>query len=562
MVSSEVLAAVGVVALAVVPLLFGLPHDRVSDGVLLPLLVWPALGLAGTVVLDRRPGSPLGRACVLAAPLPCLAISAAAAVTGPDGAATTERFAGAAQALGPLALAPLLVAGASPLERPGPGRATSRHVRRWWSWTALTGGGTVVAATTAWWAGWTTAYGVLAAVGVGTLAAAGVMAVLGRPPRPLVEPVLDASLLALVAAVTTGAGLAVLAFARAEQILAPEVLAALAAAATAALAVPTALSVRRELTRRRYGSGSLTPHELTGLSRGLRPGADPRDLLARAAAGAAGLSGVRAARLVLDPDDEPGWTSFPLRVDDDTVGVLLVVPTDPEGLEERQRATLLQLLPTLALAVRAVALAVDAEHARSDAVRQREDERARVLADLHDDLGPVLAGIGMRVEALRSQHALPGLDPLAADIGACRGALRRIVADLAPAALDAQDLPRALEQVARSFGPGDRPRIRVAHPAPADLDAATAVAVYRIAAEGITNAVRHGRPTEVEVVVRRAADGVEVEVRDDGCGGRIDPGVGLGSLRRRAEQLGGTLRTTSTPGAGTVLRARLPEATR
>ena len=77
--------------------------------------------------------------------------------------------------------------------------------------------------------------------------------------------------------------------------------------------------------------------------------------------------------------------------------------------------------------------------------------------------------------------------------------------------------------------------------------------------EGLTNAVRHGRALNVEVRVGLSESGcVVVDVRDDGVGGPIAPGVGLTSLRRRAEGLGGRLVVEPSPGAGVLLHVELP----
>jgi signal transduction histidine kinase len=88
-----------------------------------------------------------------------------------------------------------------------------------------------------------------------------------------------------------------------------------------------------------------------------------------------------------------------------------------------------------------------------------------------------------------------------------------------------------------------------------------AVAVYRSVAEGITNALRHGRAERVTVNVHgEPGGGVAVEVGDDGAGGPIVWGVGLSSLRRRAEELGGILDVAAGE-TGTRLRMNLPART-
>ncbi len=84
------------------------------------------------------------------------------------------------------------------------------------------------------------------------------------------------------------------------------------------------------------------------------------------------------------------------------------------------------------------------------------------------------------------------------------------------------------------------------------------VAAYRVVAEGITNALRHGRAGHVAVRVETTSPGrVVIDVRDDGVGGPIAPGVGLTSLRQRAEQLRGSLAVGPCDGGGILLHVEL-----
>jgi two-component system, NarL family, sensor kinase len=94
------------------------------------------------------------------------------------------------------------------------------------------------------------------------------------------------------------------------------------------------------------------------------------------------------------------------------------------------------------------------------------------------------------------------------------------------------------------------------------LTAAVEVAAYRIVLEAVTNAVRHSGARACTVTLDREADELRVRVRDDGDGLAEDrrAGVGLESMRERAEELGGTCVVTSD-GTGTLVDARLPVGT-
>jgi signal transduction histidine kinase len=138
------------------------------------------------------------------------------------------------------------------------------------------------------------------------------------------------------------------------------------------------------------------------------------------------------------------------------------------------------------------------------------------------------------------------------------------VSGLTPSALHDGDLTGALTRLVDSFeSEGRHVTLRTALGAPpaGALTPEVTVAVYRCVAEGITNALRHGDPSQVIVDVRMGVAGrIEVDVCDDGTGGAVVPGVGLTSLLRRAEQLGGCLHVEAATPTGVRLHVELPVA--
>src|SRR4051794_2738102 len=140
------------------------------------------------------------------------------------------------------------------------------------------------------------------------------------------------------------------------------------------------------------------------------------------------------------------------------------------------------------------------------------------------------------------------------------GDVRRLVHELRPPALDELGLAGALQRLAERISADDGPRVAVETPSelPA-LPAAVEVAVYRIAQEALTNVVRHAAATRCTVRLDVEAEELRMTVADDGVG--FTPGahgVGLASMRERAEEMGGTCTVAAEPGGGTVVRARLP----
>ena len=137
--------------------------------------------------------------------------------------------------------------------------------------------------------------------------------------------------------------------------------------------------------------------------------------------------------------------------------------------------------------------------------------------------------------------------------------VRRLVHGLRPPALDDLGLLAALDQQAERLSTADLSVTVAADDVP-HLSAAVEVAAYRIASEALTNTARHARARHAAVRLTASPGALLVEVGDDGAG--IDPdvvaGVGLRSIRERAEELGGRTEITCPPSGGTRVRAWLP----
>jgi signal transduction histidine kinase len=251
------------------------------------------------------------------------------------------------------------------------------------------------------------------------------------------------------------------------------------------------------------------------------------------------------------------------------VGTLRVSPRAGEtGLGAREQQLLDQLARQAAMATHAAALQEDLQHSRERLVLSREEERRRLRHDLHDDLGPALSAAAMKLEAAGE---LVGSDPERARAMLTRAGdalrasvtdVRRIVDDLRPPSLDGLGLTGALAEKLEQFeGAGVRLDLRVDPSVDAlpGLPAAVEVAAYRIAAEAVTNAVRHGRPGSVVVSLSLEDRHLAVEVCDDGSGlaEQADAGIGLESMHERAAELGGTC-TLASDASGTRVTARLP----
>jgi signal transduction histidine kinase len=555
--------AVVLVALAtgigMVPVFAGINENRLPTAATVSA-GWVALGLAGALLVDRpatrRVGSVFG-ACAL---VPAV-VGGIAILEGSD--RPWVAFARLWDRVGWLIVAAALVAIAWTVDR-----ARDRMSRRrlvWLVFWAAVLFGAVLAGRL------TTDPGrasVVTMLGLWAFAAATTRVLLARELRPPVEPLVDVALVVGAVTVSAALGEGVRAAGQWAGLPSPEASAVFVAVVAAALSWPLGIWLRRTYLERRYGRGTLSPADVALITAGLHREADPRDLLVKAATMVAAASGHREVSIVLGPDEpdhqDNVFLDHTLVVGGDRVGTLSIRLEHPEGPEPRQSRMVSGLLPTVSLVARAVGLAIEADHARQDVARERDLERSRILGDLHDGVGPVLAGLSMRVQAELRRDPTPLLEVLAKELADCRGDLRRIVAGLTPSALHDGDLVGALARLVDSFASEGR-SVRLRHRLGATLVPALTpeitVAVYRCVAEGITNALRHGNPSLVTVDVGVGDGGrLEVDVCDDGTGGTVVPGVGLTSLLRRAEQLGGRLHVGPTQPNGIRLHVELPVA--
>jgi PAS domain S-box-containing protein len=200
----------------------------------------------------------------------------------------------------------------------------------------------------------------------------------------------------------------------------------------------------------------------------------------------------------------------------------------------------------------------------------REEERARIARELHDELGQHLTGLKMDLSWMgarlrEDQAALAGkINAMKALIDSTVASMRRIASELRPTVLDDLGLAPAVEWLANDFA--KRSGIRVVMDMDdvcAGLDNAVATSVFRIIQESLTNVARHSGASTVNLSLRQAEGRLIVEVRDDGRGMPADAGektrsFGLIGMRERAYMLGGQLNVLSQPGEGTTIQAVIP----
>ena len=197
----------------------------------------------------------------------------------------------------------------------------------------------------------------------------------------------------------------------------------------------------------------------------------------------------------------------------------------------------------------------------------REDERAYLARELHDELGALLTAAKLDVARLKSKIDITvpdiadRLKHLTETLNSGIALKRRIIEDLRPSSLSNLGLTAALEIQAREYA--ERSGIQVETTLDTvDLSEAAQLTVYRMVQEALTNISKYAEAKKVLVTVQAHPRHVLVEVRDDGRGFEITSvrpaSHGLTGMRHRVEAAGGRLTVTSQPGTGTLLSAVLP----
>jgi signal transduction histidine kinase len=261
---------------------------------------------------------------------------------------------------------------------------------------------------------------------------------------------------------------------------------------------------------------------------------------------------------------------LPLSYGGQSVGELLLAERAPgESFSAADRRLLDGLARHAGVAVHGVRVMADLRRSRERLVLAREEERRRLRRDLHDELAPTLAALGLSAATVgeliptHPKEAALANEKLQSAIRATVGDVRRLVYDLRPPALDELGLVEAIRQRASRLGVGDEGFLATLE-APDELPplpAAVEVACYRIVQEALTNVSRHARASACTVRLA-CAEGraLTIEVTDDGVGLPETPGggVGLSSMRERAAELGGECEIVRSWPSGTRVFARLP----
>ena len=199
-------------------------------------------------------------------------------------------------------------------------------------------------------------------------------------------------------------------------------------------------------------------------------------------------------------------------------------------------------------------------------------ERTRLSREIHDTLLQSLAALGPELEALATR--VPSREGgMTSELRRLRRQVDRSVRDARESILELRRHPMGTPRLAESLAQladdtetrhGVRPTVAVAGRRPGNASPDVDLQLFRIAQEAVTNAIRHGHPTRIDINVSYDERQVALTIADDGCGfdahaqtsrPHDNEHFGLVTMRERAEQVGGGLRIESVPGTGTTVHA-------
>jgi signal transduction histidine kinase len=338
----------------------------------------------------------------------------------------------------------------------------------------------------------------------------------------------------------------------------------------AAVAIPVAAAWRRIADGVVFGRRTRPLQALAELGSQLGKVADPRDVPATIVSAVTDSLSVGGARLLIDgalvarTGDASHEESFPIVHAGHTMGTLAVSPRPGDTrLSALDRTVVERMCERAAAALHGAHLLGELADARARVVIAREDERRRLRRDLHDDLAPMLAALGIKAALVErfsrdaDERAAEAASELAGHLEASSRQVRAIAYNLRPPILDDRGLVAAVQE---SVVTGGAPVVHLEAPnEPLELPAAVEACALRIIQEAVLNVRRHAGASRCDVTISKEPDALCLEIVDDGVGfADSQPrGVGIRSMMERAAEIGGRATISSRPGLGTRVSVRL-----
>lgn len=201
-------------------------------------------------------------------------------------------------------------------------------------------------------------------------------------------------------------------------------------------------------------------------------------------------------------------------------------------------------------------------------IRAQEEERTRLARELHDDFSQRLALLNNQLELVR--RMIPeNVTEASEQLHQLQGAVRQIGSDLHSLShrlhsskLEYLGLARAVSSYCADIEKYYEIQIELKQNVPKTMSAEIALCLFRVIQEGLRNVIKHSGATKVDLVLEGDIRGISLTLSDNGIGfdvsRRFEAGIGLLSMRERAQMMGGTFKLHSKPREGTLITATIP----
>lgn len=263
------------------------------------------------------------------------------------------------------------------------------------------------------------------------------------------------------------------------------------------------------------------------------------------------------------PDHIVSWIGVPMKVKDRVIGILTLDSSEPNHFNQRHAELLMAVAQQAAMAIENARLYTQSVRSAAQA------ERSRLARDLHDSVSQAIYGIALASRTLEkladpndARMAVP-LQHILSLSDAAMVEIRALIFELRPESLEREGVLAALNKQADAARAryGLTVHVNLCQTEPA-IPLAVKEAIYRIAQEAMHNVIKHAHAREVWLSLSAQSSAFVLEVRDDGVGFDVNRAwagqMGLGTMRERAQSVGGALQVESQPQQGATIRAIIP----
>jgi signal transduction histidine kinase len=196
-------------------------------------------------------------------------------------------------------------------------------------------------------------------------------------------------------------------------------------------------------------------------------------------------------------------------------------------------------------------------------INATEKERTAIATELHNEIGPYLSGIKMRLSVIDSND--PALEECQQGLNQCIVQVLDLSRSIAPLSIFHLSFSDALNQYLDRLLMNNKPKLDISTKGDIVLDEEVSAHVYRILQEIVLNCVKHSKAKELKIVLSIEDDMLLIQTADDGIGFDTqqvlkykNSGIGLMSIQTRVDFLKGVISVPSTPTQGTKYNIRIP----